>query len=55
MDYTPNYTFTYTDGERIITHTVNGTETWSELLPHFQDFLKGVGFIFDGTLDIVED
>ena len=54
MNYTPKYTFTYTDGERVITHEITGTETWHDLLPHFQDFLKGVGFIFDGEVTIVD-
>jgi hypothetical protein len=29
--------------------------TYTDVLLHFEDFLRGCGYIFDGHLDIVEE
>jgi hypothetical protein len=39
---------------KVITHHFRA-ESLSQLLENFQDFLKGAGFVFDGTVDIVTD
>ena len=57
------FIFTYIDDEfqdehsRVITHEVLNAEEWHNVLPHFMDFLKGVGFIFDkyAELEIVNN
>lgn len=38
-----------------VEHTINGEQTWDELLPLFEAFLRGVGYIFDGHLEMVKD
>jgi hypothetical protein len=40
---------------RHIEHTINGEQTWPELVERFEEFLKGVGYIYDGHLEMVED
>ena len=39
---------------RYIEHVITGEQTWPQLLGHFQNWLTGVGYIFDGELDIVD-
>ena len=55
------YTFTAVDDEndefgpgREITHTIIGEQTWPQLVEHFERWLKGVGYIYDGELQIVD-
>lgn len=36
-----------------IEHTINGEQTWDELLVHFENWLKAVGYIFDGEVQMV--
>ena len=43
----------YEEGD-VITHEFNKV-LLSDVLMRMQDFLKGCGFVFDGTLDIVSD
>jgi hypothetical protein len=38
----------------VVTHEFNKV-VLSDVLLRMQDFLKGVGFVFDGQLDIIED
>ena len=38
----------------VITHEFNKV-LLSDVMMRVQDFLKGCGFVFDGTLDIVEE
>ncbi len=38
---------------REIKHTIVGEQTWDELLPRFEEWLRGVGYIFDGTVEVV--
>lgn len=38
----------------VITHEFNKVFL-SDVVERMQDFLKGCGFVFDGTLDIVEE
>lgn len=45
---------TYGPG-RVISHTLTGEQTWDELLPYIESWLRGIGYIFNGTLDIVPD
>jgi hypothetical protein len=40
---------------RIIEHTITGEQTWPELVERFEEFLKGIGYIYDGHLEMVED
>jgi hypothetical protein len=40
---------------RIIEHTITGEQKWNELLVHFENWLSGVGFTYDGHLEMVED
>lgn len=40
---------------RHIEHVVKGEQTWDELLPHIEDWLKGCGYIFDGHLSLSDD
>jgi len=44
----------YENGDGLITHEFEKV-LLSDVLTHMQDFLKGCGFVFDGTLDIVEE
>ena len=39
---------------RHIEHVITGEQTWPELLVHFKDWLHGVGYVFDGELDVVD-
>lgn len=43
----------YEEGD-LVTHEFN-KELLSDVLMRMQDFLKGCGYVFDGTLDIVPD
>ena len=36
-------------------HTITGEQTWDELLPRFEEWLRGVGYVFDGQLEMVKD
>lgn len=40
---------------REVAHTIIGEQTWPELLPFMEEWLRGIGFIFNGTLAIVDD
>ena len=40
---------------RRIEHTITGEQTWVELLPRFEEWLRGVGYVFDGQLEMVKD
>jgi hypothetical protein len=40
---------------RHIEHTINGEQTWPELVERFEEFLKGVGYIYRGHLEMVDD
>lgn len=40
---------------REVSHTVIGEQTWDELLPRIEEWLRGVGYIFNGTLAVVDD
>lgn len=52
---TTKYQFIMNDGDgREVIHTIAGDQTWPELVMHFQDFLKGVGYIFDGELMVID-
>ena len=58
---TSKYTLIYEDDEvtsfgpgREIKHTITGEQTWPDLLNHIQDWLKGIGYKFDGTLEIMD-
>lgn len=43
------------DGDGVeIVHTLKGERKWSELLPYFEEWLKGAGYIFDGHIEMVE-
>jgi hypothetical protein len=39
------------------THTTKEFETdyFYEVIPQFEEFLRGCGFVFDGHLDTIED
>lgn len=50
----PNFIFTCIDGDDITTKEFQ-TEYLYDVIEHFEYFLKGSGYVFDGTLDIVED
>ena len=39
---------------RHVEHVITGEQTWPELLVHFKDWLHGVGYVFDGELDVVD-
>ncbi len=43
----------YEEGD-LVTHEFN-KELLSDVLMRMQDFLKGCGYVFDGTLDIVPE
>jgi len=56
------YKFTAIDDEndvygpaRHIEHTITGEQTCDELLPRFEEWLRGVGYVFDGHLEMVKD
>jgi hypothetical protein len=40
---------------RVIEHTIQGEQTWNELLTHFEDWLRGTGFIVKGHFELVDD
>jgi hypothetical protein len=42
------------EGEATVTHVITTVKV-DEAVKHFEDFLRGCGFIFDGRLDFVED
>lgn len=52
------YKFIFTDTEpapaRHIEHTITGEQTWDELLPLFEDWLRGIGYAFKGDVRVVE-
>jgi hypothetical protein len=57
---TSKFTFDYTwrdSDENVVSRTRHTTadETLSDVLNAFEMFLRGSGFVFDGTLDIVND
>ena len=57
---TSKFTFDYTwrdENENVVSRTRHTTadETLSDVLHAFELFLRGAGFVFDGTLDIVND
>lgn len=37
-----------------VEHTITGEQTWDELVEHFDRFLKAVGFIYEGELQMVK-
>jgi hypothetical protein len=39
----------------VVKHTVNGSPSLPEALEAFENFLRGVGYVFDGSLDFVAD
>lgn len=52
------YTFVADHSYSLDTHVVNHTFTADnlyEVVQNFEQFLRGVGFIFDGNLQIVEE
>ena len=55
------YTFSMVDDEtefgpaREVVHTINGEQTWVELLPFFEEWLRGIGYHFDGHLEMVQE
>lgn len=53
------YTYNETDLEEYSPHEITfempGEATLDQMLNNFQSYLKAVGFIFDGTLQIVDD
>jgi len=46
--------FTPSGSTREVSHTITGEQTWVELLPFIQEWLHGIGFIFDGELAVVD-
>ena len=40
---------------RHIEHTITGEQTWVELLPRFEEWLRGVGYVYDGHLEMVKE
>ena len=57
---TSKFTFDYTwrdEDDNVVSRTRHTTsdETLSDVLTAFEMFLRGSGFVFDGTLDIVND
>jgi hypothetical protein len=57
---TSKFTFDYTwrdSDDNVVSRTRHTTadETLSDVLNAFELFLRGAGFVFDGTLDIVND
>lgn len=58
---TSKYTFIYEDDDvsqfgpgREIKHTITGEQTWPDLLTHIEDWMRGIGYKFDGTLEIMD-
>ena len=56
------YTLKYEDTEsdvhcpaREILHQILGEQTWEELLPFITEYLRGIGYHFNGTLAIVDE
>ena len=45
--------FPTSSSTREVSHTITGEQTWPELLLFIQEWLHGVGFIFDGELTVV--
>jgi hypothetical protein len=43
------------DSDGVLTSSEFEAETWIEALEQFQYFLKGIGYIFDGELGLVEE
>jgi hypothetical protein len=39
---------------RTVTNTVTGEQTWPQLVETFEEWLRGVGYVFDGHL-VLED
>jgi hypothetical protein len=39
---------------RHIEHVIIGEQTWDELLPHIETWLRGCGYIFDGELTVMD-
>ena len=57
---TSKFTFDYTwrdEDDNVVSRTRHTTseETLGELLTAFETFLRGSGFVFNGTLDIVDE
>ena len=48
------FTFTMEQGDFTNTMTFRA-DTWGEALENFQDFLRGCGYVFDGTFDLVQE
>jgi hypothetical protein len=42
------------EGEATVTHVITTVKV-EDAVKHFEDFLRGCGFMFDGHLDFVED
>jgi hypothetical protein len=40
---------------RHIEHVITGEQTWVDLLSRFEEWLRGVGYVFDGQLEMVKD
>jgi hypothetical protein len=49
-----DYTFMVEGDGRHVTYTCE-TVQLQEVLEHFQDFLRGAGFYFNGNLEFVDD
>lgn len=49
-----DYTFMVEGDGRNVTYNCE-TVQLQEVLEHFQDFLRGAGFYFDGNLEFVKD
>lgn len=52
------YTFIQEDSDRIktiIKHEIDGIVSLTDLVEHFERFLKASGYVFDGYLDFVDD
>lgn len=55
IDNTPEtFTFQYANGTKRIYHTVQ-ENLLSDILMEFEEFLRGCGFYFEGSLDIVKE
>ena len=50
----PNFTFTSED-EGVQTSSSFEAETWMDALEKFEYFLKGIGYVFEGSLGLVEE
>ena len=46
--------FPTSSSTREVSHTITGEQTWPELLPFIQEWLHGIGFIFEGELVVVD-